>query len=105
MSAHEIRRGGLGMLEPVGFIAVPSPSPRPSPSGRGSHSDRVLGAKTTRNFECGLTFSLSQRERAGVRENGCHDLQLAFQHAVSANETCHLGFGALPQYPQTREVT
>ena len=52
-----------------GIARGSSPSPRPSPSGRGSDALRSLPTGTAQQFEGWLTFSLSQRERAGVREN------------------------------------
>ena len=59
----------------------PSPSPRPSPAGRGSHAVRVLPTGTPQHCERGLTFPLSQRERAGVRENGLSkQTRLPFLH-------------------------
>ena len=48
-----------------------SPSPRPSPAGRGSHGSRSsVQSSGPGQFGTWLTFPLSQRERAGVRENG-----------------------------------
>jgi len=54
----------------------PSPSPLPSPAGRGNSEWTLLAWRTanqqipTQVFdEDGERFSLSQRERAGVREN------------------------------------
>ena len=49
---------------------VPSPSPLPSPLGRGSHADRLLQHLGVPDSPAaGRTFSLSPRERAGVRGN------------------------------------
>jgi hypothetical protein len=45
-----------------------SPSPRPSPAGRGRKSASARSAEASLSTERGLRFSLSQRERAGVRE-------------------------------------
>ncbi len=47
-----------------------SPSPRPSPAGRGGSTASFGVTLRVRYFDRGLTCSLSQRERAGVRENG-----------------------------------
>ena len=50
--------------------AVPSPSPQPSPQGRGSHIRSALSVQTLPvSARDGLSFSLSPRERAGVRGN------------------------------------
>src|SRR5215471_21727119 len=53
------------------YSRVSFPSPRPSPSGRGSTDSRagmIRGASGLR--QAGSRFSLSRRERAGVRGNG-----------------------------------
>ena len=55
-----------------------SPSPQPSPAGRGSHAHRFPPTGTLQRFERWLTFPLSQRERAGVRESG-HEVQTGYR--------------------------
>ena len=47
-----------------------SPSPRPSPAGRGGNSGRVWAKGRVWLGEGGRRGSLSQRERAAVREKG-----------------------------------
>ncbi len=77
--------------EPVGFSPRPSPSPRPAPAGRGSDARRFLPIWTPKHFERWLQFSLAQRERAGVRENGSHALDphtLAYSRLYSCHP-CH----------------
>ena len=52
---------------------MPSPSPRPSPSGRGGNDSSAPSAlKRLDSAERGITSSLSQRERAGVRGRRAH---------------------------------
>ena len=63
------QRGADSLSWPLNHNSF-SPSPRPSPSGRGRNAFRFVPTGTPRHFERGLTGSLSQRERAGVRENG-----------------------------------
>ena len=60
---------GDGEGDALGSYRGSPPSPRPSPSGRGRDAFRRRPTGTPQQFERGLTFSLSQRERAGVREN------------------------------------
>src|SRR5437870_4318836 len=70
--------------------ARPSPSPRPSPSGRG-RSPRVSYANWRRHNDstARLRFSLSLRERAGVRGKWpwrCHTLR-AFANTIESRKT------------------
>ena len=55
----------------------PSPSPRPSPLGRGSHTLRPSGMPEAPDSRTRCrAFSLSPRERAGVRGNRATELSL-----------------------------
>jgi len=54
-----------------------SPSPQPSPAGRGRTAASVRSAGGNRKDERGRCCPLSQRERAGVRENG-HEVSNGF---------------------------
>ena len=64
-----------------------SPSPRPSPAGRGRDASRRRPTGTPEQFDGWLTFSLSQRERAGARENAsfahpCRPFTTAVFHSL-----------------------
>src|SRR5439155_24579211 len=76
---------GLRKSHLSGMRTVRSPSPLPSPSGRGSIIGNALD--NSRRLELPKSaawFSLSPRERAGVRGNGPWKLQTAgvFQLAL-----------------------
>ena len=75
MSACALIGFGVLVNDSSGFISRPSPSPRPSPAGRGRDALRFLPTGMPKHCERWLPFSLSQRERAGVRENGSHALE------------------------------
>jgi len=74
-----------------------SPSPRPSPAGRGRNAFRFGLAGTPKHFERWLTFPLSKRERAGVRENGSDCFQRFNPWRDDINH--------LPPSPQTPDPT
>src|SRR6266404_4547671 len=80
----------------VSRIRTPcSPSPLPSPSGRGGiicrAFDRPSGLEL---LQCGPWFSLSLRERAGVRGNGPRKLKTAsvlqLPHELRIKPATHL---------------
>ena len=73
---HGLRETGSQGGIPIGAVPgrIPvscsrSPSPQPAPARSGSRFPRTSPTRTFLSAECGRSFSLSQRERTGVREN------------------------------------
>src|SRR5260221_4909815 len=62
--------GRLQKMRPANIRTVCSPSPLPSPSGRGSIARTSDNPSRLELSQDGHWFSLSLRERAGVRGNG-----------------------------------
>jgi len=71
--SHCVLAGQQSLL-PGSCVRCLSPSPRPSPAGRGSHAARPRPTERALSPKHGRSFPLSQRERAGVRENS-HDFK------------------------------
>src|SRR5207247_4363329 len=69
---------GIRNLNTNDFSMAPSPSPRPSPLGKGRHARRLLEQRDAADWRrTGERFSLSPRERAGVRGNKVLAIRIA----------------------------
>ena len=86
----------VGVLQLARLSTTRSPSPQPSPAGRGRLSVSARSAVASPLTGCGMRFSLSRRERVGVRGKG---LPASLQPHLAISLPVTFSLSRFPTFP------